>query len=102
MSVDLTAWNDALYIHYDNDKLYNLCDLQNPTLSTIEKDEKFPGRSLSQGLIYQIGGGGSAVLSTSITNSLASIPEEFAGILRMKMYEVAILDNDTIEASATD
>jgi hypothetical protein len=99
MSVDLTAWNDALYIHYDNDKKYVLCDLQNPTLSSIEKDESFPGRHASQGLIYQIGGGGSASLSQTITNSIASIPEEFVGITRKKMYEVALLDNDAIEAS---
>lgn len=102
MATDLTAWNDALYVHYDNDKLYNLCDLTNPTLAEIEKDESFPGRHASQGLIYQIGGGGSASISKSITNALSSVPEEFVGITRKKMYEVAILDNDTIEASATD
>ncbi len=102
MSVDVTAWNDALYVTYDNDKLYNLCDLQNPTLSTIPKDEKFGGRSTSVGVIYQIGGGGSASLSTTITNTQASSPEEFSSITRKKMYEVAILDNEAIEASASD
>jgi len=102
VSVDLTTWNDALYIHYDNDKLYNLCDFQNPAVQTLDKDESFPGRSASQGLIYQIGGGGSASYALSLANTLASIPEEFVGILRKKMYEIAVLDNDTIEASASD
>ncbi len=102
MSVDLTAWNDALYVNYDNDKKYQLCDLMNPTLSSIEKDQEFGGRNCSQNLIYQIGGGGSASIAVTITNSTASIPEEFAGILRAKMYEVALLDNETIEASAAD
>lgn len=102
MAVDLTAWNDALYINYDNDKKYQLCDLMNPTLSSIEKDTEFGGRHVSQALIYQIGGGGSASIATTIANTLASIPEEFVGITRKKMYEVAILDNETIEASASD
>ncbi len=101
-AVDLTAWNDALYVNYDNDRKYQLCDLMNPTLSSIEKDQEFGGRNCSQNLIYQIGGGGSASIAVTITNSTASIPEEFAGILRAKMYEVALLDNETIEASAAD
>ncbi len=100
--VDLTAWNDALTINYDNDKLYDLCDLNNPTLASIEKDEEFGGRSVSQNLIYQIGGGGSATFATTLTNSIASIPEEFSSITRKKIYEVALIDNETIEASQAD
>lgn len=101
-TVDLSAWNDALYVHYTNDRLYNLADLENPVLGTIAKDTKASGRHLSQGLIYQIGGGGSADIALSISESQASIPEEFIPILRQKIYEVALLDNETIEASAND
>lgn len=101
-TVDLTAWNDALYVNYDNDKKYQLCDLMNPTLSSIEKDTEFGGRNASQNLIYQIGGGGSASIATTIANSLASVPEEFLAITRQKMYEVALIDNETIEASTSD
>lgn len=101
-TVDLTAWNDALYIHYTTDRLYNLADLDNPTLGQIAKDTNAGGRHLSQGLIYQIGGGGSADIALSISEAQASIPEEFIPILRQKIYEVAILDNETIEASAKD
>lgn len=101
-AVDLTAWADALYTTYDNDKLYDLCDLRNPTLSTIPKDEKFGGKGVNQGFIYQIGGGGSASLSVTLANTKASKPEEFVNITRKKMYEVALLDNEAIEASADD
>lgn len=101
-TVDLSAWNDALYVHYTNDRLYNLADLENPTLGSIAKDTKATGRHLSQGLIYQIGGGGSADIALSISESQASIPEEFIPILRQKIYEVALLDNETIEASSND
>lgn len=101
-TVDLAAWNDALYVHYTNDRLYNLADLENPTLGSIAKDTKAGGRHLSQGLIYQIGGGGSADIALSISESQASIPEEFIPILRQKIYEIALLDNETIEASAND
>lgn len=101
-TVDLTAWNDALYVHYVNDRLYNLADLDNPILGQVAKDTNAGGRHLSQGLIYQIGGGGSADIALSISESQASIPEEFIPILRQKIYEVAMLDNETIEASAKD
>jgi hypothetical protein len=101
-AVDLTAWNDALYVHYTTDRLYNLADKMNPTLGQLVKDTKAGGRHLSQGLIYEIGGGGSADLALAISESQASIPEEFIPILRQKIYEVAILDNETIEASAAD
>jgi hypothetical protein len=101
-TVDLTAWNDALYVHYTTDRLYNLADRQNPTLGQLQKDTKAGGRHLSQGLIYEIGGGGSADLALSVSESQASTPEEFIPILRQKIYEVAILDNETIEASAAD
>lgn len=101
-TVDLSAWNDALYIHYTTDRLYNLADLDNPTLGQVAKDTKAGGRHLSQGLIYQIGGGGSADIAQSITDSQASIPEEFIPILRQKIYEIALLDNETVEASAND
>lgn len=101
-TVDLTAWNDALYVHYTTDRLYDLSDLGNPTLGTIAKDTKAGGRHLSQGLIYETGGGGSADIALAISESQASIPEEFIPILRQKVYEVALLDNETIEASAAD
>src|SRR5690606_33280493 len=101
-AVDLAALNDALYVNYDNDKKYDLCDLSNPTLADIPKDTEFGGRSANQTLLYQVGGGGSAVLSTTIANSIASVFEEFVAIPRKKMYEVALLDNETIEASMSD
>jgi hypothetical protein len=101
-TVDLSAWNDALYVHYTTDRLYNLADRMNPTLGQLTKDTKAGGRHLSQGLIYEIGGGGSADIALAISESQASIPEEFIPILRQKIYEVAILDNETIEASSAD
>lgn len=101
-AVDVTAWADGLYTVYDNDKLYDLCDLQNPTLSTIPKDDKFGGKGVNQQLIYGIGGGGSASLTTTLANTQASQIEEFVNITRKKMYEVALLDNEAIEASADD
>jgi hypothetical protein len=100
--VDVTAWADGLYTVYDNDKLYDLCDLQNPTLSTVPKDDFFGGKSVNQTLIHQIGGGGSASLATTLANTQASLIEEFVGITRKKMYEVALLDNEAIEASESD
>jgi hypothetical protein len=102
VTTDLTAWNDALKTHYDDAKKYELCDLMNPTLSDIPKEENFGGRSCNQSLIYQIAGGGSANIQKSITNALASIPEEFVAIPRKKLYEIALLDNETIEASVDD
>jgi hypothetical protein len=101
-AVDTTAWADALYTTYDNDKLYDLCDLQNPTLSTVPKDESFGGKGVNQSLFYGIGGGGSASLTTTLANTQASQIEEFVNITRKKMYEVALLDNEAIEASAED
>jgi hypothetical protein len=80
--VDVTAWADGLYTVYDNDKLYDLCDLQNPTLSTVPKDDFFGGKSVNQTLIHQIGGGGSASLATTLANTQASLIEEFVGITR--------------------
>lgn len=100
--VDLVAWNDALNIHYVDDRLYNLADIDCPTLGTIAKDTKATGRSLSQRLMWQMAGGGSADLAQSVTDSLESKVDEFDGIKRAKVYEVAILDNETIEASADD
>lgn len=102
MSVDLTAWADALYVNYDNKKKWEVMDRGNPAFSSIPKDTEFGGKSANQTLLYQINGGGSASVSKSITNALASIPEEFVAIPRKKMYEVGILDNETIEASTSD
>lgn len=100
--VDVTAWADGLYQIYDNDKLYDLCDLQNPTLSTVPKDETFGGKGVNQQLIHGIGGGGSASLTVTLANTQASQIEEFVNITRKKMYEVALLDNEAIEASMSD
>jgi hypothetical protein len=101
-TTDLTAWNDALKTHYDDAKKYELCDMMNPTLADLPKEENFGGKSCNQSLIYQIAGGGSADIAKSITNALSSIPEEFVAIPRKKLYEIAILDNETIEASVDD
>jgi hypothetical protein len=100
--VDVTAWADGLYTVYDNDKLYDLCDLNNPTLASIPKDETYPGKGVNQSLIYGIGGGGSASLAVTLQNTQASQIEEFVNITRKKMYEVALLDNEAIEASESD
>lgn len=40
MATDLTAWNDALYVNYDNDKKFELCDLRNPTVMSVPKDQE--------------------------------------------------------------
>lgn len=101
MALDLTAFDPVLKSHYVDKKIYHLADLKNPFLSMVPKNTKAGGKHIVQPIDFDNPGGGSADIAKAISNSTTSQYDDFV-LTRAKNYQVAYIDNETIEASKGD
>jgi hypothetical protein len=101
MSLDLTAFDPVLKTHYSKKRIYALADIKNPFFGVLDKVPTAGGDYIKQPLDYEDPQGGSATLATAITNTGPSKYKGFK-IYRRKNYQVAVIDNETIEATKTN
>jgi hypothetical protein len=101
MALDLTAFDPVLKHHYYKGRIYSMADLKNVFLGLVKKDPKAGGKQLICPVDFEDPQGGSATFSDAQTNTGASKYEDFVGT-RKKNYQVAVIDNETIEASKRD
>lgn len=100
MSLDLTAFDAALKEHYTDEAVMNEVYKDNPLLAMVSKMEDFGGRNLPIPLIYGNPQGRSATFQNAQARGLAtsSLVEQFT-LTRVKDYSIAVIDNETLEAS---
>lgn len=101
MTLDLTAWDSALKIHYVAGHQHFLAEEDNPFLGIVKRDPEARGKKINYSVLYQGPGGGSALFATAKSRQTSSKPVEFT-FSRAKNYQLATLDNETIEAGSSD
>lgn len=99
--LDMTAANAALKEWYDDQKVQNLTYAKNPTFALVPKDEETGGKYYPVPVVYEVNQGRSATFSNAQANQTALQIGEFL-VTRKKDYDVATIDNETLEASMSD
>lgn len=99
--MDLTAGNAALKEWYDEQKVQNLTYAENPFLAMVPKNTAAGGKYIPQPVIYEVNQGRSATFSNAQGNQTPALLAEFL-LTRKTDYDVATIDNQTMEASSTD
>lgn len=105
MALDLTAFDAALKDYYDDSTVANLVLKDRPLLAMMPKDEKFPGRRWDFPTIYGNPMGRSRTFSTAQTNgdlSTSPLKSKVFLVTRVHDYNIATIDNETLEASEGD
>ena len=100
MPLDMTSFLPALKEYYTDDAVKNMVYKKNPFLAMVPKMEEFYGKNLPIPLIYGNPQGQGAVFSKaqSKATSSSSLLKAFA-LTRVSDYSVAVIDNQTLEAS---
>ena len=101
MALDTTSFDPMLKVHYVKKRVYPLADLKNPTLASIGKDPKAGGKHYLQPIDFENPTGGSATFAKALANTGASSYEDLA-LTRVKDYQLAEVDNETMEASVNN
>lgn len=101
MALDMTSFDAALKEYYVDQRVQNLTYRRNPLLALMPKREDFVGRNMPIDLIYGNPQGRSATFETAQANKTDLKVEAFT-LTRAKDYGLASIDNETMEASASD
>lgn len=102
MALDTTAYDPILKEHYVKKKIHELADLgRAPFLAMVPKNTKAGGKRIVQPIDYDNPSGGSATIAKAITNAGNSQYEDFQLTVSTN-YQIANIDNLTIESSQTD
>ncbi len=99
--LDLPAGNAALKEYYDGQKLDNLAYEENPGLALFPKDEEAGGKYIPVPVKYEVNQGRSATFTNAQGNQTPMLLAEFL-LTRKTDYDVATIDNQTMEAASTD
>lgn len=99
--LNLTTYDPILKQHYSNKRIFAMAALKNALFAVLEKKTNAGGKFFFQPVDFEDPIGGSADLSVALTNTGASSYEDFH-VYRKKNYQVAKVDNETIEASQGD
>lgn len=97
----MPAANAALKEWYDDQKTNNLTYKSNPALALIPKETEAGGKYIPQPVIYEVNQGRSSTFSNAQGNQTPAQLAEFL-LTRKTDYDVATIDNQTMEAMATD
>jgi hypothetical protein len=100
MAYGISDHDAVLKDHYTKEKVRDLSYFNNPFFGMVKK-KKQGGRRYVQPVKLQRPHGGSAVLSTAITNQTKSRFEDFL-LTRVKRYQVATVENEVMMASMED
>lgn len=92
--------NAALKEYYDAQKVQNLAYAKQKALALVPKDEEAEGKYIPIPVVYEVNQGRSSVFSTAQANQTAASLAEFL-LTRKSDYDVATIDNQTLEASAS-
>lgn len=98
---DVTAATAMLKELYDGQTVENLVYKNNPLLAMVPKETDFGGKNWPCPIVWATGQGRSAVFATAQTRQTAPEIDSFL-ITRKKDYSLASIDNELMEASATD
>lgn len=100
MSLDMTTFDAVLKAHYTNEQVENEVYQDNPFHALLPKMEAFGGKNLPIPVIYGNPQGRSKTFANAQTRSLATstLSTDFV-LTRVKDYSIAVIDNETIEAS---
>lgn len=103
MSLDLTSFDNALNVTYDEKSVENMVYENRPLLSLIPKEEDFYGKKYSLRTYFENPQGRSQSFSRARARGqqTSSKVEEFE-LVRKKDYGIAFIDNETMEAAAND
>jgi hypothetical protein len=103
MGLDLTTFEAALKTMYSPDKVNRMSYSKDPFYLMVKKYTNFMGKNFQSDVIYGNGGARSATFSNAQgrSSSTNSQVEKFL-LTRNHDYGVALLDAETIEASAGD
>ena len=103
MSLDLTTFEAALKTIYSPEKVRRLSYAKDPFYLMVKKNTQFMGKNFQLDVIYGNGGARSATFSNAQgrSSSTNSQVEKFQ-LTRNHDYGVALIDAETIEASAND
>ncbi len=100
-SLDMTSFDAALKQYYTDQRVENMVYQDNALLAIIPKMERFYGKVLPIVIQYGTTQGGSADFTTAKANKVASKYKDFL-LTRVKDYQLASIDNETLEASQED
>lgn len=98
---DLAAGNAALKEWYDADKVNNLTYAKNAFLALVPKNTECGGKYIPTPVIYEVNQGRSGTFTNAQANQTPAQLAEFL-LTRKKDYDIATIDNETMEAMATD
>lgn len=99
--LDLPAANAALKEWYDSQKLQVLTYKRNPGLAMVPKDEETGGKYYPNPVQYEVNQGRSSTFANAQGNQTPLQLAEFL-VTRKSDYDVATIDNQTMEASMSD
>lgn len=101
--LDLTSFDAALKTLYSPDKVRRMQYSKDPFMLMVKKNTQFYGQNFQQAVIYGNGGARSATFSNAQgrSSSTQTAVEKFL-LTRKHDYGVALIDAETIEASAND
>lgn len=99
--MDLVAANAALREWYDPEQVINMTYEENPGLALVPKNTRATGKYIPVPVIYEVNQGRSATFTNAQGNQTPSQLASFF-LTRKKDYDVATIDNETLEAAADD
>lgn len=99
--LNLTSFDSALKVYYTSDKVKNLVLKDNPFLAMVAKGTTFTGRNMPIPLTIGNPQGVAGDFAAAQANAVSSRTEAFT-ITRKHAYGVVNIDNETMEASASD
>lgn len=101
MAYDETAADPVLKTHYVKQRVADLSDAGNPTLSMIKKNSRAGGDGIKQPIKYTQPGGGAASFSKAQNNYVASKRKAF-NLTTKELYQFAFIENKLIHKMAHD
>jgi hypothetical protein len=99
--LDMPSGNAALLEWYDGQKLQVMTYATQPNLALLPKDEDTGGKYYPVPVQFEVNQGRSATFSNAQGNQTAPQLAEFL-VTRKKDYDVATIDNETLEASMSE
>lgn len=99
--LDLPAGNAALKEYYDGQKVQNMTYAKQPFLAIVSKDEETGGKYYPVPVQFEVNQGRSSTFSNAQGNQTALQLAEYL-VTRKSDYDVATIDNQTLEASMSD
>ncbi len=99
-SYDLSSYSAALKVFYDDQKMQDMVYRNNPFWALVPKSQQMGGSQYPVPVITQ-SAVANATFAYAQSDQYAAQPFTFQ-VTRKKIYSVATVDNETLEAGATD